>query len=253
MERVLAFGCHPDDVEFMCAGTLAALVDLGCDVHVATMTGGEVGSTELTSNEIRRVRIAEAETAASLIGARYHFAGGRDLEVTYNDEYRKKAVTVVRRVRPDILLTHPPYDYMLDHEETSKLVRNAAFIATVPLYDCGAPLEPLEKVPHLYYWNSVGLSDIFGRPTPVTFGIDVGDKLSTKEEMLSAHASQRGWLAYISGWDAYIAQMKDYTRAQGEQVGWEYAECFVQHVVTPHPANNVLAERLSDRFSAIRD
>ena len=42
MERVLAFGCHPDDVEFQCAGTLALLAERGYEVHIATMGGGEL-------------------------------------------------------------------------------------------------------------------------------------------------------------------------------------------------------------------
>ena len=44
MKRILAFGCHPDDVEFMAAGTLALLAELGYEIHIATMAGGEVGS-----------------------------------------------------------------------------------------------------------------------------------------------------------------------------------------------------------------
>jgi LmbE family N-acetylglucosaminyl deacetylase len=252
MERVLAFGCHPDDVEIMCAGTLAALADAGCEIHIATMTGGEVGSATLSSQQIREKRLGEARDAAAVIGATYHWAGGRDLEVTYNDEYRRRTVHIVRTVRPTIVLTHLPYDYMLDHEETSKLVRTAAFIATVPLYDCGTPVAPLESVPYLYYWNAVDLTDIFGRPTPMTFGIDVADKLSIKREILARHESQRDWLKYINGWDAYLGNMEDYTARQGERVGVPYGECYVQHVVAPHPADNILADLLPDRLAPVR-
>ncbi len=45
MDRVLAFGCHPDDLEFMAAGTLALLAERGYEVHVATMTGGDSSET----------------------------------------------------------------------------------------------------------------------------------------------------------------------------------------------------------------
>ena len=65
MDRVLAFGCHPDDVEFMCAGTLALLAEKGCEIHVATMTGGEVGSPSLTREQIRARRLQEAGAAAA--------------------------------------------------------------------------------------------------------------------------------------------------------------------------------------------
>ena len=42
-DRVLAFGCHPDDIEFMAAGTLALLAERSFEIHMATLTGSEVG------------------------------------------------------------------------------------------------------------------------------------------------------------------------------------------------------------------
>ena len=142
--------------------------------------------------------------SAKLIGGSYHYAGGRDLEVEYNHHYRQLAVRVVRSVNPDIIFTNAPTDYLIDHEETSRLVRNAAFIAPVPLYDCGAPLAPADKIPYLYYWDAVGGIDIFGRPLPVHFGIDVGAVMETKEKMLACHASQQEWLQFINKFDSYL-------------------------------------------------
>ena len=80
MHRILAFGCHPDDVEFICAGTLALLAERGCEIHIAIMAGGDVGSPTLSRHEIRELRLKEAQAAADVIGARFHFAGGEDLE-----------------------------------------------------------------------------------------------------------------------------------------------------------------------------
>ena len=100
MEKILAFGCHPDDVEFACAGTLALLAQKGHEVHIATMAGGDVGSPDLAPEQIRQKRLKEAETSAAIIGARFHFAGGYDLEVEYNSEYRKLATRIMREVNP---------------------------------------------------------------------------------------------------------------------------------------------------------
>jgi LmbE family N-acetylglucosaminyl deacetylase len=246
MKRVLAFGCHPDDIEFMAAGTLALLARRGWEVHLATMTGGEVGSATLKSQEIRDIRLAEARRAAERIGAQYHYAGGRDLEVEYNGHYRQLAVRVVRKVDPDVILTHFPTDYLIDHEETSRLVRNAAFIASVPLFDCGAPLAPTGKIPHLYYWNALNGIDNFGRPIPVHFGVDVGAVIETKEQMLAEHASQREWLKFINKFDAYLEDMKRMTRGQGERIGRAYGECFIQHLGNGHPTDNLLREALGE-------
>lgn len=245
-ERVLAFGCHPDDVEFMAAGTLALLAERQCEIHMATMTGGEVGHPTMTTQQIRAERLREAARAAAVIGAHYHFAGGHDLEVEYNSYYRKLATRIMREVDPLIVLTCPPSDYLIDHEETSRLVRNAAYIASVPLYDCGVPRQPTKRFPHLYYWNAAGLRDIFGRPLPMHFGIDITSVMDTKETMLASHKTQREWLAYHNGWDAYIGVMKDMAKAQGRQIGRAFGECFIQHLGNGHPRDNILREMLGD-------
>jgi LmbE family N-acetylglucosaminyl deacetylase len=147
MERVLAFGCHPDDIEFQAAGTLALLAQRGCEIHLATMAGGEVGSPDLRPQDIRAKRLKEAAASAAVLGGRYHYAGGHDLEIEYCQAQRRQAVRVLREVDPQIVLTHPPSDYLIDHEETHRLVRNAAFIASVPLFDCGVPRRTSSAAP----------------------------------------------------------------------------------------------------------
>ena len=37
----MAFLAHPDDAEFLCAGTLAHLADAGWEVHITTATPGD--------------------------------------------------------------------------------------------------------------------------------------------------------------------------------------------------------------------
>ena len=246
MDRVLAFGCHPDDVEFMAAGTLALLAQKGYEVHIATMTGGEAGSPTETSQQIRARRLQEAENAAKTIGGHYHYAGGRDLEVEYNSAYRKMTTRVMREVDPLIVLTLPPTDYLPDHEQASYLVRNAAYIASVPLYDCGVPTRPTERFPYLYYWNASNLTDIFGRPLPLHFGIDITSAMEVKERMLACHESQREWLRYHNGWDEYMHVMKRQSAEDGKRIGAEYGECFIQHRSTGHPRDNILKDILGN-------
>lgn len=246
MQRVLAFGCHPDDVEFICAGTLALLAQRGCEVHLAIMAGGEAGSPTLPRAEIRAVRLKEAQAAADVIGARFHFAGGEDLEVEYSDAYRRRAVRVMRAVNPTIVLTHSPMDYLIDHEETSRLVRNAAFIGTVPNYDCGAAVPPTSKIPHLYYANAIGRRDIFGRPLPLTCAVNVAAVMETKTRMLACHASQREWLRAVMQCDDYLAMMRRAAEAEGRTAGFPFAEGFVQHRGEGHPQDNILKLLLGD-------
>ena len=246
MERVLAFGCHPDDIEFMAAGTLALLAQQGYQIHLATMTGGECGSPTLRPQDIREVRTTEAANSAKVLGGHYHYAGGYDLEVEFNSLYRKRAVRVMREVDPLIVFTCPPMDYLADHEQTSLLVRNAAYIASVPLYDCDTPTTPTHRFPYLYYWNASSLTDIFGRPLPLTCGVNIGAAMATKEEMLACHKSQRDWLQYHNGWDEYMEIMRRQTRDEGKRIGRELGEGFIQHRSTGHPQDNILKTILGD-------
>ncbi len=164
----------------------------------------------------------------------------------YDADYRRRAVRVLREVDPHIVLTHPPMDYLGDHEETSRLVRFAAFIAPVPNFDCGVPTRPTRGVPHLYYWNAIGRRDIFGRPLPLSTVVDVGGALRTKSRMLRCHASQRDWLRRQHGYDRYLDVMRDGARAEGRPFGLKAAEGFIQHRGEGYPQDNVLKRLLGD-------
>jgi len=246
MDRILAFGCHPDDVEYHCAGTLALLAEAGYEIHIATVTGGEVGSPNLAPQEIRARRLAECKESAAVLGGHYHYAGGYDVEVDYNPEYRRRVTRVMREADPLIVFTNPPLDYMIDHEETSRLVRNAAYVASVPNYDCGVVTTPTKRIPHLYYWNASGRRDIFGRPLPINRVVDITSVMDTKTRMLACHASQREWLAYHNDWEDFVDMMKNDAAIQGGIVGVAAAEGFVQHLGNNYPQDNILKEILGD-------
>lgn len=243
--NVLAFGCHPDDIEFTCAGTLSLLKKKGYRIHIATVCGGEMGSMTLSKERIRDVRLNECETSAAVLGASYRWAGWEDTEVEFCHELRVKVAKVIREVNPFLVFTLPPVDYMADHEETSKLVRNACFCASMPNFDTeGVP--PTKGVPYLYYWDSVEGKDCLGRETPVGFYVDVTQEMETKVKMLSCHRSQREWLLAQHGIDQYIEHMKEWNRRRGEEVDVEFAECFCQHLGHPFPQDNVLKSAIGD-------
>ena len=135
--KALAVGAHPDDVEFMCAGTLLLLRDAGFDVDIVTFTAGDCGSMEAPPERIARVRRGEAERAAALLGATYGCLGELDCRIFLDASLLAKTVEQVRRSRPDVVFTHFPRDYMVDHELTSRLVRDALFCAPMPNFKAG--------------------------------------------------------------------------------------------------------------------
>jgi LmbE family N-acetylglucosaminyl deacetylase len=241
---VLSVLAHPDDAEFLCAGVLARLVrEHGWQAHIASMTPGDCGSAEMAADEISRVRRAEGARAAAVLGAAYHCLEERDLRVTYSDRALEKVVRLMRQVRPRVLLTHSPADYMLDHEMTSMLGRAAAFAAAVPNFAPG-PEPALERIPHLYYCDAAEGKDLFGRPVEPGFLVDVSAVIDTKAEMLTCHASQRNWLLRQHGMDHYVQTMRDWSAHRGRAAGVAFVEGYRQHLGHSYPQDNLLGRVL---------
>lgn len=242
--HVLAFMAHPDDIEFLCAGTLVRLKEKGYQIHLATMTAGDGGSMELGPEEITRKRLLEAEVAARRLGASYLCAGEKDFLVWYNPGTIKKAVEIVRQARPFMVFTHSPVDYMLDHEMTSQLVRNACFCAGAPNMKTDAlpAAPPLKGIPYLYYATPLEGKDTFGQEVELEFYVDIDAGMAEKEEMLKCHASQREWLLAHHGVDEYVESMRRWSREAGKRGGVEWAEGFRQHRGHAYPQDNYLME-----------
>ncbi|MGH9524527.1 MAG: PIG-L deacetylase family protein, partial [Terriglobales bacterium] len=193
---VLAFGAHPDDVEISCAGTLKLLQEAGYKIHAATMSLGDCGSKEMPPDEVRRVRRGEAEDACRILGATYHYAGSSDFCIFNDDAHNRRATALVREIAPQIVFTHAPADYILDHDNTSVLVRNACFLAPAPNYDVSqyGSAPAIAAIPHLYYWDVMEGVDIFGKPVEPELYVDISAEIDLKSKMLGAHRSQREWL-----------------------------------------------------------
>jgi LmbE family N-acetylglucosaminyl deacetylase len=240
----LSILAHPDDAEFLCGGVLARLrKEHDWQIHIATMTPGDCGSAEHNAEEISRIRRAEGAAAAAVIGATYHCVEQRDLLVMYSENCLKAVTRLLRIVRPNLLITHSPADYHLDHEMTSKVVRAAAFAAPVPLFLPG-DLPPLSHIPHLYYCDAIEGKDAMGADIPPHFYININSVIETKAKMLAAHASQRNWLIKHHGMDNYIKSMQDWSAFRGQQRGVSYAEGFRQHLGHSYPQDNLLGQTL---------
>jgi LmbE family N-acetylglucosaminyl deacetylase len=250
MPRLLAFFCHPDDAEMLVAGTLHVVKSLGWEVGVATMTGGDLGTISGTRAQIAATRLAEAKAAADYLGAWYGCAGLYDMQVFANMDNLRKTVEVMRAFSPDIVLTHSPTDYMLDHEETAKLVRSATFALAMPLFTTDHfPAAPLGKgTPVLYYSDPIEGLDHMGNRIYPQFYIDISDKMENKRQMLSCHASQREWLRSHHGLDEYLNQMTAWAGRYGREAGCQHAEGLRQHMGHGYPHEPVLQNALAARI-----
>ncbi len=259
MPRVLALMAHPDDIEITCAGTLLLLKAAGWDVHLATMTAGDLGSSTLSAPVISRIRRKEAAAAAAVLGAGYTCLGFKDLTIAHAERPKRIVAGLLRTVRPDVLITHPPRDYMADHEETSRLAREAAFASTMPNWTTLPPIgtragrkapPPCEHIPTLLYADPIDLIDSAGRHVPAQFVVDVTSTIERKAEALAAHASQREWLREQHGEDEYLLWMRRTGARRAQDFGRRkvaFAEGFVQYLGHGFPKRDVLTPALGSR------
>jgi LmbE family N-acetylglucosaminyl deacetylase len=241
---VLSILAHPDDAEFLCAGSMIRLKqEHGWQVHIATMTPGDCGSAEHSADVISRVRRAEGAKAAAVIHGHYHCLEERDLLIFYNDRALEKVTRLLREVRPRIVLTHSPADYMLDHEMTSTVVRAAVFGAPIPNFLADRNIgPPLPQIPHLYYCDPIEGKNLVGVEIAPSFCTDISEVIDTKTTMMACHASQREWLLKHHGLDHYLMALRDWSGKRGKACGVAFAEGFRQHLGHSYPQDNLLGE-----------
>ena len=245
MNRIaLGIFAHPDDAEFVCAGTLSLLRKAGWEVHIATMAPGDKGTAEYTREEISRIRKAEAARAAGLIGATYHCLEFEDVYIFYTREAIRKTTALIRRVRPDIVFTASPADYMVDHEMTSRIAQTACFSSGIKNMEIEEPA--FEPVPYLYYCDPMEGKDMLGRPVHPDIYMDISEEIENKKRMLACHESQRNWLLVHHQIDEYILSMKRLAEKRGKEAGVEYAEGLRQHLGHGFPQDNILPEILGE-------
>jgi len=245
--RVMAIGAHPDDVEFMCSGTLKLLKERGYEIHICVISNGDLGSSVMGPEEIMKVRRQEAMKAASLLEAEFYPLEERDFQIEFDDKTKKKVTEIIRKVDPIIVFTHQHEDYVVDHEVTSRLVRLGCFAASIPNYFTGSDQKQkiILDVPHLYYWSPLEGRNIYGDFVEKRIHIDITKTIDFKVEMLSCHKSQSEWMAEL-GMEKYISGMKKTAKKYGEVSGFNYAEGFTQHVATGYPEENILKDILGD-------
>ncbi len=230
MPSALAIAAHPDDIEFVMAGTLLRLKEVGWEIHYMNLASGNCGSLETDSQETRIIRAKEARAAAKILGARFHPPVCDDLEIVYTPDLLRKVAAVVREVNPGIVLTHSPQDYMEDHMNASRLAVTAAFARGMPNFRVAPPTSPVEGETTLYHAMPHGLRDGLRRRVVAGAWVDTGPVHDLKREALAAHRSQKDWLDKSQGMDSYLISMDEMSEAVGKQSGkFRHAEGWRRH------------------------
>ena len=153
-----------------------------------------------------------------------------DLAIFYDAPSLARVGAVVREIRPTMVLTHSPQDYMEDHQNTCRLIVTAVFSRGMsnfttnprrPTYD--TPVAVYHALPH-------GLRDGLRQAVVPDCYINIGPVLAQKREMLAQHCSQKEWLDVSQGMDAYLREMESLSREVGRiSRRFKYAEGWRRH------------------------
>ncbi|MGQ0837598.1 PIG-L deacetylase family protein [Actinokineospora sp.] len=188
VRRALVVCAHPDDVDFGAAGTVASWTAAGIDVAYCVCTSGEAGDA---APETRR---AEQIAAAAVVGVHeVTFLDHPDGALTASLELRRDITRVIRRFRPDRVLTWTPeinWDMVVTAHPDHRATGAAAFAAVYPdsrnphahrelLRDQGLPAWTVREL-----W----LVDAPGRLR--NHAVDITDTFDKKLAALHAHQSQ---------------------------------------------------------------
>jgi LmbE family N-acetylglucosaminyl deacetylase len=180
---------HPDDAEFGVAGTVVKLTREGKKVVYVVCTNGDKGTDDINMKPEELVKIREHEqlAAAKLLGvSKVEFMRYPDQGLEDTHEFRKALVRLIRKYRPEVVVTADPYrKYMWhrDHRITGQVVLDAVFpyardhLSYPELLEEG--LEP-HKVREVWLWAS----------DEINYRSDVTDTFDIKLAALGCHKSQ---------------------------------------------------------------
>ena len=244
---VFAIAAHPDDIEFLMAGTLFRLRDQGHELHYMNVANGCCGTTQYDPATIAAMRAAEGRAAAELLGAAFHDSLCNDLEVFYELSLLQRLAAVVRMVQPDIVLTHALSDYMEDHMNTARLAVTAAFARGMPNFPVAPSTPAYNKPVALYHAQPYTHRTPLGELSLPQFYVDVDSE--RKVEMLACHASQKLWLDESQGHDSYLETLRELDRELGRHSQrYSAAEGWTQHLPVGFgaPGENPLKDALAD-------
>lgn len=229
-KTVFAIAAHPDDIEFMMAGTLLRLKQAGCRIHYMNLANGSCGTDKHDVEEIVNIRREESKQACRYLGAVFHDSLANDIEIFYEKSLLCRLTSIIRQVAPDVILTQHPSEYMEDHNNTCRLTVTAAFCRGMKNFETIPYCRPIAKETVIYHSLPYGLADSMGNPVNADFYIDVSDVIDIKKQMLGKHKSQKQWLDVSQGMDAYLDEMKEMTGRAGKISGrFSYAEGWIRH------------------------
>ena len=213
---IMAIGGHIGDAELTCGGTLATLALQGWKIVTVGATGGERGNPpHLTVEQYREQKLAEAKAFAEMLGGEAVVLPYVDGDLQDDDTARYMLCDIIRKYKPNKILTHWKNSMHRDHIKCSNLVREAQFLAGLRSVERELPAHYAQGPFMAENWED---SDGF---VPHTYFEVTKEGFELWKKAIDTH-----WFAVNSRDFKY----KDYycalKRIRGLEGKFEYAECF---------------------------
>jgi len=177
---ILAIAAHPDDIELICGGTLIRAQMLGRSTGILDLAAGE-----LASRGTPELRAKEAAKAAKVMGVSVREnLGLPDGGIQNTPETRARVAVVIRKLQPDVVITHSLHGRHPDHPIVAQLVRDACFVAGLKKVEPKIAAHRPRKVLH-----ALSFREDNQKPT---FVVDISDAFEKKLEAIGCYESQFG-------------------------------------------------------------
>lgn len=214
---ILAIGAHAGDAELTTGPLLAAERARGTRVVILDLTLGERGHATMGAEAYGAQKRREAGAVAAALGAELEIGPWRDAEIPDDEAARRWVATLIRRVRPTLVLTHWKQSMHRDHAATSAIVRDAVLLAALP------DVAGVEGRPHrgVSVWYAENWEDAEGFTPYVYVGVDSAS-WSRWRQAVSHYAFARGetGFPYIEYYDA-LGRVRGIEARKGRAVAFD--------------------------------
>jgi LmbE family N-acetylglucosaminyl deacetylase len=215
-KTILAIGAHAGDMELTAGALLLKQRQLGDRIVLLHLTLGEGGNPKMSPAAYGTQKRREAEAAARLLGAEVRFGPYRDGELPNNEETRRFVASVIRQVRPSLVITHWRESLHRDHATTHAVVVDAVLLASLESVQTDAP--PHRGV-RLWYAENWEDADEF---KPYVY-VDVTGQMGRWRDVVTSYEFVRGGLSSFAYLDYYtaLATLRGAEARRGQAVAFD--------------------------------
>ena len=195
--KILIFAAHQDDETIGCGGTIKKWSAAGSIVEVVFMTDGSTGIDQSGKfdNDIVLTRQEEAKQAAEILGvSKIHNLNLECQNIKNSKENFHKVISLIREIRPDLVITHHAKDKHRDHRKTAKIVLEACWKSSENIHK---ELGEVHKIDDVWSYE---ITD----PLPkIDFVVDISETYCKKIEAMKIYSSQEnvvnGIFSFLDG------------------------------------------------------